>query len=259
MISLNLANMNMDMKVVFEDREVSLGAGIDISMEVGNPNKYMRAWYLSEPTIEPVRMGDFVGSVQEGSSVNFMNIQFNPHAHGTHTESYGHITKEFYSVNEIRLPLLMKCALVTISGEQIGEDRVVGLDQMKAALAQMEGEIEALVLRTRIHPEEENIQVDFSETNPTFVDASVADFLVERGINHFLIDLPSVDKEKDGGSLSFHHAFWQIPESPRKEATITEFVNIPAQIKDGLYALNLQVSAFHNDAAPSRPVLYSLD
>ena len=42
-------------------------------------------------------MGDWVASVQEGASVNFNNIAFNPHAHGTHTECVGHITKAFYS------------------------------------------------------------------------------------------------------------------------------------------------------------------
>lgn len=246
------------MKLSFEGSEINLHQGIDISVEIGNKEKFLRAWYQSEPIIEPVRMGDFVGSVAEGSSVNFMNIHFNPHAHGTHTESYGHITKDFYSVNEIKFPLLMKCQLVTIVGEEQGGDRVVTLSQMKNALNNIEGEIEALVLRTRIHNERDPIQLDFSDSNPAYVDLSVADFLIERGVKHFLIDLPSVDKEKDEGALSFHHAFWRIPSNPRKDASITEFIDVPMHIEDGPYALNLQVAAFHNDASPSRPVLYRI-
>lgn len=246
------------MKLSFKGKEINLHQGIDISVEIGNKDRYLRAWYQNEPLIEPVRMGDFVGSVAEGSSVNFMNVHFNPHAHGTHTESYGHITKDFYSVNEIKLPLLMECALVTIEGATIVEDKVVTLERMKAALDIYEGKLEAVLLRTRLQGQEAELNVDFSDTNPPYVDANVAEYLISRGVKHFLIDLPSVDKEKDGGSLSFHHAFWQIPENPRKDATITEFAHVPSQIADGLYALNLQMAAFHNDASPSRPVLYKM-
>jgi hypothetical protein len=34
------------------------------------------------------------------SSTNFNTIQFNPHGHGTHTECLGHITRDFYSINQ---------------------------------------------------------------------------------------------------------------------------------------------------------------
>ena len=39
------------------------------------------------------------GSVAEGGSVNFYDIDFNPHGHGTHTECIGHISKEKESYN----------------------------------------------------------------------------------------------------------------------------------------------------------------
>ena len=77
-------------------------------------------------------------------------------------------------------------------------------------------------------------------------------------MQHLLIDLPSVDKEKDDGALLAHKAFWNIPQGPRKNATITEFVYVKNTIKDGPYVLNLQVAPFKNDASPSRPVLYEI-
>ena len=76
-------------------------------------------------------------------------------------------------------------------------------------------------------------------------------------MKHLLIDLPSVDKEKDEGKLLAHKAFWNYPEKPRYQATITEFIYVPNQVKDGSYLLNLQIASFHNDAAPSKPVLYT--
>ncbi|MGA0302935.1 MAG: cyclase family protein, partial [Schleiferiaceae bacterium] len=59
-----------------------------------------RAWYIDAPTYEPVRLGDWVGSVAEGGGVNFFNVGFNPHAHGTHTETAGHILPERHSVHQ---------------------------------------------------------------------------------------------------------------------------------------------------------------
>ena len=85
-----------------------------------------------------------------------------------------------------------------------------------------------------------------------------AQLLWEKGFNHVLLDTPSVDKEQDGGKLLAHHAFWQYPENTNTFRTITELVFINEEIKDGIYLLNLQVAAFENDAAPSRPVLFQL-
>ena len=36
----------------------------------------------SSVRMEAVRMGDWVGDVKEGGSVNFYNVFFNPHGHG---------------------------------------------------------------------------------------------------------------------------------------------------------------------------------
>ena len=83
-----------------------------------------------------------------------------------------------------------------------------------------------------------------------------ARFLVDKGVEHLLVDLPSVDKERDGGVLAAHRAFWNFDGKMRKRATITEFVYVSNKIEDGTYFLNLQVAPFENDASPSRPVLY---
>ncbi|MEL6824109.1 MAG: hypothetical protein AAFP70_20315, partial [Calditrichota bacterium] len=45
----------------------------------------------------------------------------------------------------------------------------------------------------------------------------------------------------------------------RIRSTITELIFVPAEVKDGLYLLNLQLSPLPLDAVPSRPVLYQLN
>ena len=72
--------------------QVDLSKPLDISIPLQASEKNPLAWYQNEPTIEPVKMGDWTGKVSEGASVNFNNVLFNPHAHGTHTECFGHIS-----------------------------------------------------------------------------------------------------------------------------------------------------------------------
>ena len=73
-----------------------------------------------------------------------------------------------------------------------------------------------------------------------------------------LIDLPSVDKENDGGKLLAHNAFWNTAGSVRMDATITEFIFVPNSVEDGEYLLNLMIAPFENDATPSKPILYKI-
>ena len=77
-------------------------------------------------------------------------------------------------------------------------------------------------------------------------------------MNHLLIDLPSVDKEIDGGALAAHKKFWNMHGEVRKTSTITELIYVPNSVIDGLYLLNLQIPSMELDAVPSKPVLYKL-
>ena len=100
---------------------------------------------------------------------------------------------------------------------------------------------------------------NYSGANPPYLHHKAISYLVERGVEHLLLDLPSVDREEDGGQLLGHRAFWQYPESPRAHCTITELIYVNNSIRDGLYLLNLQVASFEIDASPSKPVLYALE
>lgn len=235
------------------DRKVDLSKPIDISIPLSSSDTNPIAWYLNEPKIEPVKDGDWVGKVSEGASVNFNTIEFNPHAHGTHTECIGHITSDFYSINKTLKKFFFLAELITVTPEEKGEDLVISKDQINNALNG--NKPEAIIIRTTPNSISKQTK-KYSNTNWPYLLEEAAEYLKQIGIKHLLIDLPSVDKERDEGKLLAHKAFWNFPEAPRLDATITEFIYVPSSVLDGSYLLNLQIASFENDATPSKPLLY---
>lgn len=235
---------------------VDFSKPIDISIPVRNIEDATRAWYVPAASIEPVRMGDWVGSVEAGNSVNFRNVFFNPHAHGTHTECVGHISKEFVSVNQHLKQFMFLAALVSVEPQRINEDAVITKIQLQTLLEQYD-KLDALVIRT-LPNFETKLHQNYSDTNPAFIDVECIFYLNELGVRHLLIDTPSVDKEKDNGELLFHKAFWEYPNNIQYDKTITELVYVDSQVQDGMYLLNLQIGSIENDAAPSKPILYAI-
>lgn len=233
--------------------ETDLSKPLDISIGLRGDEKNPVAWYLDAPKINPVKDGDFIGKVSEGASVNFNNIQFNPHAHGTHTECVGHISREFYSINQTLKTFFFFAKLISVEPETKGEDKVISEAILKEKI--QPNSTEALIIRTLPNFREKQTK-KYSHTNWPYLSEEAAVYLRNSGVKHLLIDLPSVDKEKDGGKLLAHKAFWNYPKNTRFDATITELVYVPNAIEDGNYLLNLQFASFENDASPSKPVLY---
>jgi arylformamidase len=116
---------------------------------------------------------------------------------------------------------------------------------------------EAIVIRTLSNGLNKLI-MQYSNTNPPYILEDAILFLNEIGVQHLLIDMPSIDRENDEGKLLAHHAFWQYPDNTQFQKTITEFIYVPNEINDGTYILNLQIASFENDASPSKPVLYKI-
>ena len=234
---------------------VDLSKPLDISIPLEASGKNPSAWYLDKPTIEPVKMDDWEGSVKKGASVNFNNISFNPHAHGTHTECVGHISKEFYSVNKTLLQFFFLSEVISVTPKMQDDDEVILASEVKSLLAGKHPE--AMVIRTLPNTSEKKTK-QYSNSNWPYLEEEAAKYIREIGVSHLLIDLPSVDKEKDDGKLLAHKAFWNFPDAPRLDATITEFIYVPEHIEDGSYLLNLQIAPFENDATPSKPILYKI-
>jgi kynurenine formamidase len=242
--------------------EVDLSKPIDISIPLINSDENPIAWYIEKPVIEPVVFGDWIGKVSEGSSTNFNNIYFNPHGHGTHTECLGHITREFNSINQALKQFFFLAELISVQPELQNEDFVITKNQIENALNGISPE--AIIIRT-LPNTSDKLSMKYSNTNPPYLSEDAAIFIRESGIQHLLIDLPSVDKEHDQGKLVAHKAFWNVKDvanlnaDARINCTITEMIFVNDSVKDGSYLLNLQIAPFENDASPSKPILFAIN
>ncbi|OEK07775.1 metal-dependent hydrolase [Flavivirga aquatica] len=235
--------------------QIDLKKPIDLSIPLSASKTNVNAWYLEAPVIEPVKNGKAITSVKEGACINFNNIFFNPHAHGTHTECVGHITEEVHSVNQNLKQFFFLTEVITVAPERLNGDSVISKKQLQFAIGNKKRE--AIVIRT-IPNTKEKLSMQYSNTNPTYLLEEAAIYLREKGVKHLLIDLPSVDKEKDECQLLAHNAFWNTKGQLRLDATITEFIFVPNTVDDGVYFLNLQIAPFENDATPSKPILYKI-
>ena len=169
--------------------------------------------------------GGFVGAIDEGGSVNFRDILFNPHGHGTHTECLGHITPVIHPVDPLfrGTTAHFPCLATSVTPQRREEDLRGGRRQLEAL---PNGPWPpALVVRTLPNDDAKRTKA-WSNTNPYFTVAFM-DKLVQQGVLHLLVDLPSVDREVDGGRLEAHHAFWRVPDNPRQGCSITELIYMP--------------------------------
>lgn len=220
---------------------------IPLNHETHQPN----AWFAPLYEAFPHRNGDWVGDTQLGAPVNFYDVRINPHGNGTHTETVGHIAKERFPIHDC----LQNdwCVAQLISVYPTVDDNG---DKVIYAVELTQG-IEALIIRT-LPNHADKLTRQYGGTNPPYMDPAFAKQLRLSGIRHLLIDLPSVDREEDNGVLQAHHEFWNYPEDPRTDATISEMIYVDNVIRDGLYLLNIQIPPMMLDAAPSRPFIYPI-
>lgn len=252
------------MKIEFTHRSrhftADLSNPLDLSISLRDGLENPNCFWAPPVEFTPVVAGSFVGSTAQGGPVNFMNVRLNPHGNGTHTECVGHIAKEKFTINQCLARFHFLAKLATIYPTKMPDgDRVVLRSQLEEVL--QPGEAEAFILRTMPN-DERKLSTNYSGSNPPYLHHEAVEYLVESGIQHLLLDLPSVDREEDGGLLLAHHAFWRYGgdfDSIRKNCTISEMIYVENKIQDGLYLLNIQIASFELDASPSKPVIYLVD
>ncbi|MEM9057279.1 MAG: cyclase family protein [Pseudomonadota bacterium] len=214
----------------------------------------------------PMTSGDFVGDTRRGGSCNAVEVTLNPHCNGTHTECVGHVTDERTSVTELVRDVLCRAQLITVTPATAkAGDRIIDVAELEAAVRALPAGTRALVVRTLPNGEGKRQRAYRDSSDSPWYTTEAAQWLVDRGIEHWLTDTPSIDRLHDGGKLAAHRVFWglaadsrRLADAARPHATITEMIFVPDSIADGAYALNLQLAPFALDATPSRPLLYPL-
>lgn len=224
-----------------------------------------------------LRNGTFVGNVEQGGSCQCATYSLTPHCNGTHTESIGHVVREPVSIHATATDAFLIARLVSVAPSVAGSaaaaptepgDRVITAEQLRSALGDESiAQCSALIVRTLPNAIDKTARRYALDAGmPPYFDVDAMRWIVAQGLDHLVVDLPSIDRAVDGGLLRGHRVFWGLPEgstrlaeATRPHATITEFAYIDNAIADGLYLLNLQLAPFASDAAPSRPVLYPLE
>jgi len=247
---------------------------IAIPLDFGGPQPAF--FGASRASARPLRTGSFVGDTRAGGSCNCEEVSLAPHCNGTHTECVGHVTDERVSVTEavrggMSLALVVSVepvraadAAETSDPPPEPDDRLVTARSLAAAMdAHLPLGAEALVVRTLPNRPERFSHAYAGPAPAPYLSREAAALLVERGVEHLVLDLPSADRADDHGRLTAHRLFFGLPagsrhapEAARPRASITELAFIAPMIRDGWYLLDLQIPAFLLDAAPSRPILY---
>jgi len=222
--------------------------------------------------------GDFTGDVRTEASCNCSTYSLTPHCNGTHTECVGHLTRDRISVRDIVRDVLIPAILLSITPRAVNETReasepapqagdlLITREELELAALQhsLQG-FRALVVRTLPNDPDKQQRCYGTANPPAYFSREAMQWIVDLGIDHLVVDVPSVDRASDQGLLTAHRVFWGMPpqqvdalHATRAHATITEFAYIDDGIIDGPYLLNLQVAPFAADAAPSRPFLMRL-
>ena len=269
--------MNARLQVAGREIRVDLGRPFDLSMELDFEGAQVRHFGAPRAGSQPYSVPGFSGSVARGASCNCESITLIPHCNATHTEGAGHLTVAPLHAQRLvprdLLPALLLSAEPVPSGQTAESsdprpqtaDRLVTRDALQAAWpAELPFTPRAIVIRTLPNEPAKRAR-DYTGTTPPYLTREAAQHLVERGIEHLVVDLPSIDRAHDEGRLTAHRLFFGLPprdttlaHAKRSQCTVTELAYIPDDAVDGAYFLQLQVPAINGDAVPSRPLLYRL-
>jgi arylformamidase len=249
---------------------IDLAQPIDLSLPVRFDAEAGRAFGL------PAARAHAVLDAQH-ASCNCASYTITPHGDGTHTEGVGHLLTDVVPVNELLHAPLLPALLVSveprrlddvqdeITGNHAPDDRVVDEDGLRIAIDAARAHLPAgfhptaLVIRAAW-----SAPLRFSGTNPPYFTIDAMELVLAQGVSHVLTDLPSLDREDDGGLLGAHRTFFSLAprqkqiDGPPPRRTVTELCAIPAHVSPGPYALSLQLAPLVADAVPSRPLLFPL-
>lgn len=234
--------------------DVAKSIALHIPMQNG---KQVNCFYAPYFQTEPFRMGNFVGSIAQGAPVNFYDVKINPHGNGTHTECVGHITDKLYNVYEYIQPYFGLAQLVSCYPQKMENgDKIISAELLKQL--NIKDDVQAIIVRTLPNNNDKLMQ-QYSGSNPTYFTTDALEYLVQKNFTHLLVDLPSIDREEDGGKLAAHKIWWQYNQpNTRYNCSITELVYAPSAVLDGLYLLSLTFPPFGLDAAPSSVLLFEI-
>ncbi len=248
---------------------------IDISIPLNFNGEQSNAYGAPLASAKTFEDGSFIADTRRGGSCNVEEYRIIPHCNGTHTECVGHIALERISIHSVLKNTFIPSTLITvspISATNTNEncrpiakatDLLLTKRELEIALKNSETNfLEGLVIRTLPNDLSKTTR-QYGEVPPPYFTIDAIHFINELGVQHLLVDIPSIDRTADEGKMTAHHIFWNVREESHDVdshhhslKTITEMTFVPDEVGDGRYLLNLQIPNFVADSAPSRPVIF---
>ena len=270
--------MKLDIHISSQTYQIETEHPIDISIPLNFHGEQPNAYGVPHATAKAYDGEDFIGDTRKGGSCNFEEYKLIPHCNGTHTECIGHLAFERISIHSVLQNGLMPATLITIEPmdafdsedscrhKKNKEDKIITRDGLTKAIGDRSKEfLEGLIVRT-LPNDDSKMSRQYLQEPPSYFSIEAMQLIVDLGVEHLLVDMPSVDRPFDDGKMTAHHIFWNVPEEshevdPKNHSmrTITEMIYVANEVEDGQYFLNLQIPNFVADAAPSRPVLYQIE
>ncbi|HEY2590549.1 MAG TPA: cyclase family protein [Steroidobacteraceae bacterium] len=244
------------------DWEIELDRPASLAIETSFAGEGLRAFGAPHASSLPLRVPGFSGSVASGASCNCRTITLTPHCNATHTECAGHLTSQTLDALRVVPFGLLPAVLLTVTPP---EDLIITRRRLESAWRRAHSSTAPLAAVIRTLPNDvAKRRRDYTGGTAPYLAAEAAQLLVERGIEHLIVDLPSVDRMTDEGRLAAHRVFFGLPPgatdlalAARAHCTITELAYVPDSVRDGEYLLEIQIPALSGDAVPSRPLLYA--
>lgn len=236
------------------------------------------AWFAAPPpSSRALQAEGFSGRVSGGASCNASTLSLTPHCDGTHTECVGHLTREPCNVRDVVPSGFLTALLLSVTPELAAtsnestrpaprpRDLLITREALAAAWPPALPFVPAaLIVRTWPNGDLKRSR-DYRREPAAFLSLAAANYLVERGIEHLVLDVPSADRADDAGELAAHRVFFglapgeqMLRAARRPHCTISELAFVPDALADGAWLLQLQIPALAGDALPSRPLLYRL-
>jgi kynurenine formamidase len=253
------------------DRGVSLA----IAVEVGAAGP--RHFGAGAPESRPFAVGSFSGGVATGASANCSTVTLTPHCQMTHTETVAHLTREAGDAWRVVPRGLLPAVVVSVVPEPASEsaestdpqpyatDSLITRRRLRAAwpMTRMVDPV-AVIVRTLPNDAAKRTR-NYDDVVPPYFTRDAVEWLVEKRIEHLVLDVPSLDRTHDEGHRVGHRLFFGLPrgstargDAARSRATITELAFVPDEVHDGPCILSLAVPAIGGDAVPSQPIVYPL-
>lgn len=258
--------MNIQVMVEGQSYSPDLSSPIDLAIPLDFDGAQPNFFGVPKALSRTYEDGNVIGDTGRGGPCNFDIVEFIPQCNGTHTECVGHIVNQSVFISDLLPEVLIPATLVSVDPirDSNNGDLIINAASLQAGLNDAHsGFLKALIIRTLPNDNEKMHRTYDKKEIPPYLTEDAVQFLVNSGSEHILVDLPSIDRALDEGRLAGHHIFWNLPQGSHElngdtisQRTITELIYVPNTAKDGAFFLNLQISRFAADAAPSHPILY---